>query len=102
VPGTAARTWRAADAWHIDVRGLSAPAPLVAILRLVESIEDATPVIVHHDRDPQLLYPELAERGWGAQRIAGEPGEVRLKLAAGLEGDEPPPGDGGGPCPKVA
>ena len=33
-PGPA--TWRADDGWHIDVRGLSPPAPLVAILRLVE------------------------------------------------------------------
>ena len=54
--------------------------PLVAILELVESIDDTTPVIVHHERDPQMLYPELAEIGWRALRIDGEPGEVRLKL----------------------
>jgi hypothetical protein len=35
---------------------------------------------VHHDRDPKLLYPELAELGWTAERIEGNPGEVRLKL----------------------
>ena len=55
--------------------------PLVAILRLVHELGDSDGVvIVHHDRDPLLLYPELAEVGWCAQRIAGEPGEVRLKL----------------------
>ncbi len=75
-----ARRWHDAQGWHIDVRGLAPPAPLVAILQLVASIADATPVIVHHDRDPQLLYPELAEIGWAAERIASEPGEVRLKL----------------------
>jgi hypothetical protein len=79
-PGPGAPTWRDAAGLHIDVRGLSAPAPLVAILGLVESATDATPVIVHHDRDPKLLYPELAERGWGAQTITGDAGEVRLKL----------------------
>ena len=72
--------WVAADGIHIDVRGLSPPGPLVAILELVGSIVDATPVIVHHERDPQMLYPELAEIGWTAQRIDGEPGEIRLKL----------------------
>jgi len=39
-------------------------------------------LIVHHDRDPLLLYPELVQIGWWAERIAGDPGEVRLRLAA--------------------
>jgi hypothetical protein len=76
----AARQWTEADGIHIDVRGLPPPAPLVSILQLVGSIRGRTPVIVHHDRDPQLLYPELAEIGWTAARIDGEPGEVRLRL----------------------
>lgn len=75
-----AREWREGAALHIDVRGLAPPQPLVSILRLVMSIEDATPVIVHHDRDPQLLYAELADIDWQAERIAGEVGEVRLRL----------------------
>jgi|APFre7841882630_1041343.scaffolds.fasta_scaffold136030_2 hypothetical protein len=90
-PGTASgdlrsppgKRWRDADGEHIDVRGLAPPGPLVAIVRLIESVADATPVIVHHDRDPVLLYPELAERGWVAETIAGEAGEVRLKLQKG-------------------
>jgi hypothetical protein len=72
--------WHEDDGAHIDVRGLPAPQPLVAILRLVREVGAATAVIVHHDRDPQLLYPELAEIGWRAERIAGAPGEVRLRL----------------------
>ena len=80
LPSSPARRWRDADGEHIDVRGLAPPQPLVAILRLVASISDATAVVVHHDRDPLLLYGELAEVGWVAQRIAGEPGEVRLRL----------------------
>ena len=69
-----------ADGVHIDVRGLAPPAPLVRILKLVESIRDFTPVIVHHERDPQLLYAELAELGWAAERIDAPAGEVRLRL----------------------
>jgi uncharacterized protein DUF2249 len=79
VAGADARRWRDDDGEHIDVRGLAPPAPLVEILRLiVGGVSDA--VIVHHDRDPLLLYPRLAEIGWSAERIAGEPGEVRLRL----------------------
>ena len=75
------RRWIDADGIHIDVRGLPAPEPLVAILALVESVhDDATPVIVHHERDPLMLYAELAELGWTGNRIDAPPGEVRLKL----------------------
>jgi hypothetical protein len=74
--------WRDADGLHIDVRGLPPPEPLVRIIRQVEHATDATPLIVHHDRDPVLLYGELAERGWTATRIAGDDldAEVRLRL----------------------
>ncbi|RIK97681.1 MAG: hypothetical protein DCC72_02890 [Burkholderiales bacterium] len=76
------KRWTEADGIHIDVRGLSAPQPLVQILSLVRSIDDdRAVVVVHHDRDPQLLYPELAEIGWSAEIVDGEPGEIRLRLS---------------------
>ncbi|MFP5398335.1 MAG: DUF2249 domain-containing protein [Gammaproteobacteria bacterium] len=78
----APRTWHDADGTHIDVRGLPAPQPLVQILQLVAQVGAGGVVVVHHDRDPQLLYPELAQIGWGAEQVAGDPGEVRLRLAA--------------------
>lgn len=74
------RRWVDVDGIHIDVRGLPPPEPMVTILTLVESIRDATSVVVHHERDPQFLYPELAEIGWRAERIEAPAGEVRLKL----------------------
>jgi Uncharacterized conserved protein (DUF2249) len=78
---SAARRWVEAGAQHIDVRGLEPPAPLVAILQLLDSVDAACELIVHHDRDPLLLYPELAERGWSAENLDAPPGEVRLRLA---------------------
>ena len=73
--------WNDGEAAHIDVRGLPPPQPLVAILRLVHSLADGrTPVVVHHDRDPVMLYPELAEAGWSAERMTCPAGEVRLLL----------------------
>lgn len=76
------RRWREADGVHIDVRGLAPPQPLVAILRLVHEQRDGdAAVIVHHDRDPLLLYGELAEIGWAAERLGAEPGGVRLRLS---------------------
>jgi Uncharacterized conserved protein (DUF2249) len=78
----AARTWAADDGLHLDVRGLQAPQPLVLILQQVRELGPGGVLIVHHDRDPLLLYPELVQIGWWADRIPGDPGEVRLRLAA--------------------
>jgi hypothetical protein len=74
------RTWRAADGVHIDVRGLGSPGPLTAILGLIDSGHHDGCIVVHHDREPLYLYPELAERGWRHERLAAPPGEVRLAL----------------------
>lgn len=75
-----AKVWREADGIHIDVRGLEAPRPMVAILALVDDPVTRPPVVVHHEREPLFLYPELAERGWRHAIVAGAPGEVRLIL----------------------
>jgi len=79
-----ARRWADADGEHIDVRGLSAPQPMVAILRLLADIDTAgapRTVIAHLDRDPLMLYPELAQLGWGARLLPQAADEgVRLCL----------------------
>ena len=78
----AAREWMEDGLAHIDVRGLPPPQPLVAILRRVHTLAAQETLVVHHDREPMLLYPELAEIGWEAERIAAPAGEVRLRLKA--------------------
>jgi hypothetical protein len=75
-----AAVWSKADGVHIDVRGLAAPAPLHAILTLIDSGRHDGVIIVHHEREPLFLFPELAERGWTHAVVEGEPGEVRLVL----------------------
>lgn len=72
--------WTEPDGLHVEVRGLAPPSPFVTIIRLLESLGAAATLIVHHDREPVPLYAELAQRGWRAEHIPGEPGEVRLKL----------------------
>lgn len=83
--GAQPRRWADADGEHIDVRGLAPPQPLVAILQLVESLGRNGVVIVHHDREPVLLYPELAERSWLADALPAPAGELRLRLAPDID-----------------
>jgi len=78
---TPGKDWAAGDGvWHIDVRGLGPPLPMVAILQRLDAPDAAGPVIVHHEREPIYLYPELGARGWGYTLIKGDAGEVRLRL----------------------
>jgi hypothetical protein len=72
-------TWREGGALHIEVRGLAPPGPMTAVIRLIEQGE-AGPIVVHHDRDPMLLYPELEERAWDCVDKHTDGGEVRLTL----------------------
>lgn len=74
------RRWVASDGPHLDVRGMSPPGPMVAILSLIDSGEGEAGFTVHLDRDPVFLHPELAERGYAAAPVPGDPGEVRLKV----------------------
>jgi hypothetical protein len=75
-----ALTWQSGGAVHIDVRGLEAPKPLIAILGLIDGGGHAGHIVVHHHRDPVYLYPELEDRGWRYARVPAPEGEVRLEL----------------------
>ena len=74
-----ARSWRDDDGLHVDVRGLPPPQPMITLLTLIDALAEPT-LIAHLDRDPIYLHPELAERGWGAQRLDADAGEVRIQL----------------------
>jgi len=68
-PAEKPRTWRTADAIHIDLRGLEPPEPMVAILQAIDGGEVDTALIAHLDREPIFLYPELDDRGWSHELI---------------------------------
>ena len=76
----AARRWVASDGAHLDVRGMTPPEPMVAILSTIDGGAEQVAFTVHLERDPVFLYPELAERGWIATPVAADPGEVRLRI----------------------
>lgn len=78
-----AMTWREEDGLHIDVRKLKPPQPMLAVLRLLETAAEDEVVVVHHERVPQFLLPELAERGWAVAAMTEEYANVRLWLRHG-------------------
>jgi hypothetical protein len=81
-----AEIWQTADGLHLDVRGLEPPQPMVKILRLIDSGAVHDVLIVHLDREPIFLYPELDDRGWSHEIVSAacdDPAcedEVRLQV----------------------
>ncbi|MGQ9364714.1 DUF2249 domain-containing protein [Azospirillum sp. ST 5-10] len=72
-------SWREGQVTHIDLRGLAPPGPLTAVLGLIDGGE-AEIIMVHHDRDPALLYAELEPRGWECVARQRHGDEIRLIL----------------------
>ncbi|MHB9013536.1 MAG: DUF2249 domain-containing protein, partial [Ignavibacteriaceae bacterium] len=51
---------------EIDVRDLTPPEPMVKVLESLSKVDDKTVLVVHHHREPLMLYPKLEERGYKA------------------------------------
>ncbi len=85
-PDTGPRIWQQDGETHIDVRNLEPPRPLVAICALLEASTTGDVVIVHHDREPHLLYPELEARAWHWEPLSAGPDGLDLRLTRGAAG----------------
>lgn len=48
----------------LDNRGLEPPQPMIRTLRKLEKIGDGETLVIHNDRRPLFLYPELDELGY--------------------------------------
>ena len=51
---------------ELDVRELVPPEPMIKILETLAQVDENTVLLVHHHREPMMLYPKLEERGYEA------------------------------------
>ncbi|MBI5661525.1 MAG: DUF2249 domain-containing protein [Ignavibacterium album] len=51
---------------ELDVRELPPPEPMIKILEALPKIDENSVLLVHHHREPVMLYPKLEERGFQA------------------------------------
>ncbi len=68
-PDEGIRLWTTSEGVHLDVRGLEPPDPMIQILGLIDGGEAGNVLIVHLDREPIFLYPELDDRGWSYELV---------------------------------
>ena len=51
---------------EIDVRGLEPPEPMVRIIETLPQVDKNTTLLVHHHREPLMLYDKLEHLGYQA------------------------------------
>lgn len=51
---------------EIDVRELAPPEPMMVILEKLREMDEKSILLVHHHREPMMLYEKLDELGWEA------------------------------------
>lgn len=63
---------------ELDVSQLQPPEPMMKILENLNTIDDNSCLLVHHHREPHLLYPKLEERAY--QAVCHKLGEDQYKI----------------------
>ena len=83
------KIWQEGDVSHIDVRGLVPPQPMVAVLSLLNSDNVLDRLIVHIDREPIYLYPELEDCGWSFETSTIDADYYQVTISKLPDGDQP-------------
>lgn len=63
-----------------DFRSLSAPAPLVATLKILTHLQADQYLSCWYPKTPLHLFPHLREDGWSWEILEEKPGGVRVKI----------------------
>lgn len=67
---------------ELDVSGLEPPEPMMRILATLPTLDEGTALVVHHHREPKLLYSHLEERGyeWETTQLGEESYRIVIRL----------------------
>ncbi len=70
---------------ELDVRGLAPPEPMMRILEKLSEVDEKTTLLVHHHREPMLLYEKLEQRGYQAvtEKVGDDYYKVVIRKQAG-------------------
>ena len=66
---------------ELDVSGLEPPQPMITILEKLVELGDGAQLLVHHHREPVLLYEKLAARGYAAKTSRRGEGDYLVHIA---------------------
>lgn len=66
---------------ELDVRGLEPPQPMIRVLETLTELGDGAQLLVHHHREPVLLYEKLEARGYAARATKRAEGDWIIHIA---------------------
>ncbi|MDP4219694.1 MAG: DUF2249 domain-containing protein [Bacteroidota bacterium] len=72
--------------FELDVSGLEPPEPMMRILATLPTLDEGTSLLVHHHREPKMLYPHLTERGY--EWITTELAENSYRIVIRIKKDD--------------
>jgi len=65
---------------EIDVRGLEPPEPMVRIIETLPQVDQDTVLLVHHHREPVMLYDKLEHLGYEASTEKVSEGYYKVRI----------------------
>ena len=65
---------------EIDVRGLEPPEPMVRIIETLPQVGKGTVLLVHHHREPVMLYDKLEHLGYEAATEKVSEGYYKVRI----------------------
>jgi uncharacterized protein (DUF2249 family) len=65
---------------EIDVRGLEPPEPMVKIIETLPQIDKDSVLLVHHHREPVMLYDKLEHLGYQASTEKVSEGYYKVRI----------------------
>ncbi|MBI5407054.1 MAG: DUF2249 domain-containing protein [Nitrospirae bacterium] len=65
---------------EIDVRGLEPPEPMVRIIETLPQVGQGTVLLVHHHREPVMLYDKLEHLGYEAATEKVSEGYYKVRI----------------------
>jgi len=65
---------------RLDNRGLKPPQPMIRTLEQLEQMNAGETLIIHNDRRPMFLYPELDELGYSYETEAHPDGGFLITI----------------------
>ena len=69
----------------LDNRGLEPPEPLVRTLEALAQLSRGQQLLAQMDREPLLLYPQLANRGFSHETTAQPDGSYQVRIWSDVE-----------------
>lgn len=68
------------DVLRLDNRGLKPPQPMIRTLQQLELMKSGETLIIHNERRPMFLYPELDELGYSYETEAHPEGGYLITI----------------------